>query len=327
MSSSLLSDNELRDLSLDAKLGMDLNFNICQQDTDENKRSTHGHGIKSANVINLGENVQAVGTQNGKNEFGSSEHVSLPTVFEGKITHERKVSQQEKLTNVVSLRRSRSNHDVRLTDPRSLSPCFPRFSSQENLGYNIPKSPIVGRTFQRKISSPLPTELKKSWHLRIRGRALSNSPSEALISPVISRRHLNPQHDLNSEHLQGGLSRVKSCPVIKSDSNERLNDLPLPLTIKSSSAVHSTSKPPDRDRLPQIHQADSPMLVRARKTSDERPRELFNVSPIMGQSGNFLSKPDKTSGIQCDSTDKVEYYLYSMSLDDDKDSLAGLSEN
>lgn len=69
------------------------------------------------------------------------------------------------------------------------------------------------------------------------------------------------------------------------------------------------------------------MLVRTRKTSNERPRELFNVSPIMGQSGNFLSKPNIANDNQCDFTDKVEYYLYSMSFDDDKASISGLSDS
>lgn len=300
---------------------MDLNFNICQPDTNEKKHSTDDLGIKSTHVINLGENAHAIGTQNGRKEFGSSEHVCLPTVFEGKITHERKALQKEKLTNMVSLRRSGSNHDVRRSDPRALSPCFPRYSSQESLDDNIPKSPIVGRTFQRKISNPLPTDSKKKLHLRIRGRALSDSPAEALISPVVPRKHLNPENDFNYWQVQGGLSRVKSCPVMKSESNERLSDLSLLLTSKSSSAVHSTFK------ATQIHQEDSPMLVRTRKTSNERPRELFNVSPIMGQSGNFLSKPNIAIDNQCDFTDKVEYYLYSMSFDDDKASISGSSDS
>lgn len=82
---------------------MDLNFNICQPDTNEKKHSTDDLRIKSTHVINLGENAHAIGTQNGKKEFGSSEHVCLPTVFEGKITHERKVLQKEKLTNMGKL--------------------------------------------------------------------------------------------------------------------------------------------------------------------------------------------------------------------------------
>lgn len=89
-----MSNIELRDLSLDAKLRMDLNFNICQPETNEKKHSTDDLGIKSTHVINLGENAHAI---------GSSEHVCLPTVFEGKITHERKVLQKEKLTNMGKL--------------------------------------------------------------------------------------------------------------------------------------------------------------------------------------------------------------------------------
>lgn len=79
---------------------MDLNFNICQPDTNEKKHSTDDLGIKSTHVINLGENAHAIGTQNGKKEFGSSEHVCLPTVFEGKITQ---LLQKEKLTNMGKL--------------------------------------------------------------------------------------------------------------------------------------------------------------------------------------------------------------------------------
>lgn len=228
----------------------------------------------------------------------------------------------------VTPRRSGSNHDVRRADVRPLSPFLSRYVSLESLDDNFPKPPTGVHTVQRKISSPLPTEVKKMCHLSIRGRALSDSPVEALISPVAPRRRLGSENVFNPGQLQGGLSRVKSCPVIKSESNERLSDLLLPLTIKSSSsAACSTLKPADQDRLPRIHQTHSPMLVRTRKTSNECQRELFNVSPIMDESGNCSNKPDNNSNIQCDFTDKVEYYLYSMSVDDDKDSLSEMSDN
>lgn len=187
---------------------------------------------------------------------------------------------------------------------------------------------------QRKISSPLPTGANTSSPLSIRRRALSESPVEALISPVIPRKYFDFEncYSPGNSKLQGGVSRVKSCPVIKAVSNEKMNEFSLPLTViplsrspsisacstlKSADQNKSTCSPLTADnRLPRIHQTHSPRLVRRSKTANECTRELFNVSPIMDQSAN--SEPDNND-IQCDVTDKVEYYLYSMSVEDDKD--------
>jgi len=114
---------------------------------------------------------------------------------------------------------------------------------------------------------------------------------------------------------------------MKADSNEPLTNFSLPLTLSPlskslSTDACSTLKLADQsDRLPSIDHAQSAMLVhqvRTRKTSNECVRELFNVSPIMDQSGNPLNQPDDKN-LQCKVTDKVEYFLYSMSVEDDID--------
>lgn len=69
------------------------------------------------------------------------------------------------------------------------------------------------------------------------------------------------------------------------------------------------------------------MLVCMCKIFNERLRELFNVSFIMGQFGNFLIKFNIVNDNQCDFIDKVEYYLYSMFFDDDKVLIFGLSDS
>lgn len=224
----------------------------------------------------------------------------------------------------VNLRRSGSNQDVRGADPRPLSPFPSQFLPQKSLDDNSILQLKGVRRIQRNFSSPLPTEEKETnpLGLGIRGRALSDSPAEALGSPVIPRRHFDSENYHNPEQSRGGVSRVKSCPAIKADSNEPLTKFPLPLTISPLAKSPSTNacptlKPTDQaGRLPQIHHTHSPMLVRTRKTPDECARELFNVSPIMDQSAN----PPNESGnnnLQCNVTDKVEYYLYSMSVEDD----------
>lgn len=120
---------------------------------------------------------------------------------------------------------------------------------------------------------------------------------------------------------------MKSCPVMKADSNEPLTKLSLPSTLSplskspSTDACSTLKRDDQSDRLPRIDHTHSPMLVhpvRARKTSNECVRELFNVSPIMDQSGNSLNQADDNN-LQCKATDKVEYYLYSMSVEDVKD--------
>lgn len=228
------------------------------------------------------------------------------------------------------MRRSGSNKDVRGAATRKLSPfpsrLIPQKSVDDNAIYEQSLRSGV-RRIQRNFSSPLPTGEQTSSPLSISGRALSDSPAEALVSPVISRRYFQSGNSPSPKQSQGGLSRVKSCPVMKADSNEPLAKLSLPSTLSPvskspSTDACSTLKPDDQsDRLPRIDHTHSPMLVhpvRARKTSNECVRELFNVSPIMDQSGNSLNQTDDNN-LQCKATDKVEYYLYSMSVEDVKD--------
>lgn len=100
MNSSLISYTGLLDRSFNAKLVMELNSpRIYVQNTEETKHSTDGLEINSSNVISLGEHAP-LGTKNERREFGSSENIALPTVFEGRITNGRKVSQHEKLSNI-----------------------------------------------------------------------------------------------------------------------------------------------------------------------------------------------------------------------------------
>ena len=111
---------------------------------------------------------------------------------------------------------------------------------------------------------------------------------------------------------------------MKADSNETLIKFSLtssPLSKSPSIDACSALKPADQsDRLPRIGNTHSLMLVqpaRTRKTPNESVRELFNVSPIMDQSGNPSNQADDNN-LQCKVTDKVEYYLYSMSVEDEK---------
>lgn len=215
-------------------------------------------------------------------------------------------------------------------DPRPLSPFLSRLIPQKSVDDNAiyEQSLRSGvRRIQRNFSSPLPTGDQKSSPLNIRGRALSDSPVEALVSPIIPRSHFESGNCHSLNQSQGGISRVKSCPVMKADSDEPLTKFSLPLTLSPlskspSTDACSTVKPAEQsDRLPRIDHTHSPMLVqpvRTRKTPNECVRELFNVSPIMDQSGNPLNQADD-SNLQCKVTDKVEYYLYSMSVEDEKD--------
>lgn len=220
---------------------------------------------------------------------------------------------------------SGSNQDVS-ADPRPLSPFPSRFLPQKSLDDNSIHVQLKGvHRVQRNFSSPLPTAEKttNALGLRIRGRALSDCPAEALGSPVILRKHFESENYRNPEQPHGGMPRVKSCPAIKADSNEPVTKFSFPLTIQSplskssSTSACPTLKPTDQaGRLPQIHHTHSPMLVRTRETPSECARELFNVSPIMDQSGNPSNEPDNNN-LQCKVTDKVEYYLYSMSVEKD----------
>lgn len=224
----------------------------------------------------------------------------------------------------INLRRSGSSQDIRSVDPRPLSPFLSRFVPQRSLDDNSIHAHVKGvRRIQRNLSSPLPTGEKKTsvLGLEIKGRSLSDSPAEVLVSPIIPRRHFDSENYHNPKKSQAGVSRVKSCPAIKADSTESVTKFTLPITALLSRSPSTdacpTLKPAEQaDRLPQIHDSRSPMLVRTRKSSSECARELFNVSPIMDQSSNTANKTDNDN-LQCNVTDKVEYYLYSMSVGDD----------
>lgn len=78
-----------------------MEFNSCShvQNGEETKRSKEEIEMNSSSLI------MKPAISETKNErtfsFGSTEHLALPTVFEGKITNERKIS--EKLSTVGKL--------------------------------------------------------------------------------------------------------------------------------------------------------------------------------------------------------------------------------
>lgn len=229
----------------------------------------------------------------------------------------------------ANLRISASNNDVRGEDPRPLSPFFSHCSSQESLDENFVLRPTGLRMINRKVSSPIPTCMTST-----RRRTLSDAPTEALISPVIPRRHLSPRQ------VKEGMSRVRSCPVINSGSDEHLKkSSPSPpvsprFTFTELSYVgaqpqnrtkfHTTpigASPAlasaDQEKLPRIHQTrGSPMLVKTQRTPTESARELFNMSPVLGESAVSI---DQDNNIQCDFNDKVQYYLHTISAEKDID--------
>lgn len=181
----------------------------------------------------------------------------------------------------------------------------------------------------RKVSSPIPVCMTST-----RRRTLSDAPTEALISPLIPRRRFSPKQ------LKEGMSRVRSCPVINSDSDEHLNkSSPSPpvsprftftelsyvgaqpqnrtkclTTPIGASPTHTSA---DHEKLPLIHQTcGSPMLVKTQRTPTESARELFNVSPVLGESAVSINQDNN---IQCDFNDKVQYYLHTISAEKDID--------
>ena len=136
------------------------------------------------------------------------------------------------------------------------------------------------------------------------------------------------------------MSRVSSCPVINSGSDEHLKkSSPSPpvsprfsftelsyvgaqpqnrtkfhtTPIGASPALASA----DQEKLPRIHQTrGSPMLVKTQRTPTESARELFNMSPVLGESAVSI---DQDNNIQCDFNDKVQYYLHTISAEKDID--------
>lgn len=225
----------------------------------------------------------------------------------------------------ANLRISVSNNDVRGGDSRSLSPFFSHCSSQESLDENFVLRPTGLRMINSKVSSPIPACMTST-----RRRTLSESPTEALISPVVPRRRLSPRQQ------KEGMSRVRSCPVINSGSDEHLKkSLPSPPVSpqftfaelsyagaqpQNRTKFHTTpigASPTltsaDQEKLPRIHQTrSSPMLVKTQRTPTESARELFNVSPVLGESAVSINQDNN---IQCDFNDKVQYYLHTISTE------------
>lgn len=237
----------------------------------------------------------------------------------------------------VNLKKSGSSQDIRGEDVRPLSPFFPRHSLQESLddNENFPIRSTEVRMSHRKISSPLPS-VKMIGSMRMRRRALSESPAEALISPVVPRRCLSPRE------LNKGVPRAISCPAITSDTNEQANQ-PTPSPpisprynfedlalndaesqtrtkfVTTPTRASSQLKSADQDRLPRINQTRcGSMLIRPHKAPTESARELFNVSPVLGQSAD-TTIDGHNSEIQCDVADKVQYFLHTLSVEEDID--------
>lgn len=258
------------------------------------------------------------------------EHLtSLPTVFEGKTAEKtRKFSTREHWSNIGNLRKFGSLNDVRAESIQPLSPFLTRYSSPEDLQDETPSGV---RNSNRKISSPFPTHNFMSPVFGRKRRTLSESPAEALISPVITRRSFGIQ-PLNK--------RVFSCPLISTDLNERVRSVipSSPVSPRHKTAdVNSlkcsetqsgtklgmasfggssdfTSTEPEK--LPRISQTrSSSMLVRVHQTPTESARDRFNVSPVMGQSADAFNNNNS----QCDVTDKVQYFLHTLSLEEDID--------
>lgn len=100
MDSSLISYSGLHNSSFRTKLAMD-NSSSYVQTREEKKRSNNARKdpveTNSANVLTRRSLFE---TKSRRTDFGSTEHLPLPTVFEEKITKERKVSKHEKLSTI-----------------------------------------------------------------------------------------------------------------------------------------------------------------------------------------------------------------------------------
>lgn len=100
MNSSLISYNGLHNNSFRTRLAMELNSPNYVQTGREKKRSNDACKDLETNSANVIMRPSSSETKNQRTDFGSTEHLALPTVFEGKITMERKVSKQEKLSTI-----------------------------------------------------------------------------------------------------------------------------------------------------------------------------------------------------------------------------------
>lgn len=101
MHSSLISYSGLHcNSSFRTQLAMELNSTNYVQIGDEKKRSNDARKEIETNSANVLTRPSLSETKNERTGFGSIEHLALPTVFEGKITKEGKVSKHEKLSAI-----------------------------------------------------------------------------------------------------------------------------------------------------------------------------------------------------------------------------------
>ena len=80
---------------------MELNSTNYVQIGDEERRSKDApKGGIETNLVNALSRQPLSETRDERTGFGSIEHLALPTVFEGEITKEKKVSKHEKLSTI-----------------------------------------------------------------------------------------------------------------------------------------------------------------------------------------------------------------------------------
>ena len=99
MDSSLISYSSLDNSSFRTKLGMD-NTSSYVQTREEKKCSNNARKDLETNSANVLTRRSLFETKSKRTDFGSTEHLPLPTVFEEKNTKERKVSKHEKLSTI-----------------------------------------------------------------------------------------------------------------------------------------------------------------------------------------------------------------------------------
>ena len=100
MNSTLISYSGLHNNSFRIKLAMEPNSSNYVQTGDEKRRSDDVREDIENNSANVPTRPSLSETSGERRGFGSAEHLALPTVFEGKITKERKVSKHEKLSTI-----------------------------------------------------------------------------------------------------------------------------------------------------------------------------------------------------------------------------------
>ena len=102
MNSSLISYSGLHNSSFGIKLvSMELNSSNYVYIGDEKRRSNDAReDMENNSAANVRTRPSLSETRVERRGFGSAELLALPTVFEGKITNERKASKHEKLSTI-----------------------------------------------------------------------------------------------------------------------------------------------------------------------------------------------------------------------------------